>query len=463
MHMKTNWLNSSVKKLIATYSESNPQKIIRDLSRELVLKAFNLGWSGPPYNPIELAKLLKIEVTPNEEIGDARIIPVGSEKLKIQYNPFQKEARINFSIAHEIGHTFFPDCGDKIRNREEVSEGDLWELEFLCNIAASEILLPYAAFSEDANSKELSLNSLLEISNKYKASLESVFLRFCEVVDNPCAIMIATFQDDKQTKLKVDYFKSSHSLNLPAIGNYIIPKTSKAYECLNAGWTSHANEKWEILGNNSFTIYSIGLPPLKKHKQPRVGLFLVPMELSKYTENKLYTIFGDATKPRGYGNKIIVQLLNTSGGMGFGFGKSMGTKWPASKQTVLRWKEDKKNYKLGSCKLTKLNEDTYVFQMIAQEGLFEKNGVIPLKYDVLSNCLKKLSIVSIDLSASIHMPQIGAGQAKGDWNIIQGMIHDELVVKGILTSIYILPGTKANTSKSVSNLSLFDESTLYEK
>ena len=102
MHMKTNWLNSSVKKLIATYSESNPQKIIRDLSRELVLKAFNLGWSGPPYNPIELAKLLKIEVTPNEEIGDARIIPVGSEKLKIQYNPFQKEARINFSILFSL-------------------------------------------------------------------------------------------------------------------------------------------------------------------------------------------------------------------------------------------------------------------------------------------------------------------------------------------------------------------------
>src|ERR1051326_9471780 len=273
------WKNQSVVKLMAEgddLTESSPIDIIRDRARDLVLKAFNLGWSGPPFSPVELARLLKISVPPNEAIPDARTIPLSKTSFTIEYNPFQKESRINFSIAHEIGHTLFSDCHEQIRNREEDRAPDVWELEFLCDIAASEILLPYAQFSEEANSVPLNLHSLLEISNKYKASLESVFLRFCEVIDKPCAMLVASFKDQNQFKLEVEYARASRASSLKFSRNFQIPKQSRAYECLNAGWTSHGIERWEIFGNTRYTVYSVGLSPLNKLKRQRVGLFIVP-------------------------------------------------------------------------------------------------------------------------------------------------------------------------------------------
>lgn len=463
--MQRKWSHESVKGLIAEYQgefDNNPIAIIREKAKELVLKAYNFGWSGPPFDPIELARLLNIDVSPNESISDARIIPLKGNKLKIEYNPFQRHTRINFSIAHEIGHTLFPDCSNQIRNREENKEPHLWELEFLCDVAASEILLPYAEFVNEANLLPLNLESLLSVANKYNASLESVFLRFTEVVDKPCTIVIASFEDEQQLKLVVDYCKSSRVATLDIKDNYVIPCNSKAYECLNSGWTSYNIESWDVFGNTRYTVYSIGLPPLKQQKRQRVGLLIVPEHYDNRPEGKIYTVNGDATQPRGEGIKIIVQIINTSGGLGFGFGRAMSSRWPESKRTVMQWKGNEKEFILGESKLTKLDNDIYVFQIVAQEGIHPKNGIIPLKYDRLRDGLRKLSSIALELNASVHMPQIGAGQGKGDWKIIEGIIYDELSRKGISVSVYILPGTKYN-SKNNSPLTLFDENHSYEE
>jgi len=460
------WTNKSVKKLInenTTQISADPAEIIREKARELVLQAFNMGWTGPPFSPVELARILKIEVGPLADITDARIVSIPGNKLKIEYNPYQKESRINFSIAHELGHTLFSDCHEKTRNREESKGVDNWELEFLCDIAASEILLPYAQFANEANSSALTLDSILKIANKYEASLESVFLRFCEVVDKPCAMLIASFNDENQTELTVEYFKASREMDIKMNSGYKVPSGSKAYECLNAGWTAYGMENWEVFGNSKYMMYSIGLMPLKKNKRKRVGIFVVPEFYDETAKTNIYTVFGDATKPRGAGNKIIAQLLNTTGGTGIGFGKSMAVNWPESKKVITKWKEDKKTFRLGGTQLSRLKDDTYLFQFIAQAGLFPKDGIIPLKYDILKNCLKELAFEATKLSASIHIPQIGAGQAKGDWNIILGIIHDELANKGIPVNIYILPGTKVSSKVNKNKLLLFDESAMYAK
>lgn len=169
----TNWSHKSVIKLIEE-SNDEPINAIRERARDLIVKAFDSGWVGPPFNPIYLTRLLNIDIYPNNNIDDARTIPQDSNFL-IEYNPYQKPNRINFSIAHEIGHILFTDCSDEIRNRENKKNKNNWEIEFLCNIAASEILLPYAEFAEEANKVSLTLESLINISNLYKASLEAVF------------------------------------------------------------------------------------------------------------------------------------------------------------------------------------------------------------------------------------------------------------------------------------------------
>lgn len=453
------WRHKSVVNLINETGNNDAEEVVRSRARDLVLHALENGWSGPPFNAIELSKFLGYEISPNDSVTDARTIPIGRGEFLIEYNPFQKPTRINFSVAHEIAHTLFSDCSEEIRNREEDPRKNR-ELEQLCNIGASEIQLPYAVFTNDANSIEnITLENLIAIATRYKASLESLFIRFTEVTDKACAIIICSFQDE--ITLKIEYSNVSSSFPYEIPDNLIIPRNSKAYECLSPGWSARETIKWSFLDTH-FDIYCIGISPLRKDNRGRVGIIIAPHNNEILQNRKINIEFGDATKPRGEGIKVIAQVVNTSGGLGLGFGKSLAKNFPEIKSALSKWKEQKDKFRLGESQLVKVTNDTYVFQMLAQKGLFERNGEIPLKYTSLSKCLIELKDVCSNLNAKVHMPMIGAGQAKGDWNIISGMIYDELINKGIDVNIYMLPG-KVPTIKTKSSLTLFNEESTWLK
>lgn len=455
-----NWTHKSVLKLIEESNNPNPEQEIRDRARSLVLTALENGWSGPPFNALELSKYLGYEIIPNDGVIDARTIPFGKKSFQIEYNPFQRPTRMNFSIAHEIAHTLFPDCAEKIRNREESPSLEA-ELEQLCNIGAAEIQLPYAIFSNDANSIDvITLEHLIALATKYKSSLESLFLRFVEVIDKPCAIMICSFHSDDD--LVVEYSKASNFFSTKIPRDFKIPQGSAAYDCTSPGWSSREKIKWNVL-DASYEIHCIGLTPLRKDNKGRVGIIITENKtLNEEDGRKINLEFGDATKPRGGGIKIIAQVINTSGALGIGFGKSLAKNYPITKSMLKSWYEDKNRFRLGNSQLVKVDDGLYVFQMLAQKGLFEKNGEIPLKYSHLRTCLIQLYYEALNLDASIHMPMIGAGQARGNWDVIQGMIHDEIVSKGINVAVYMLPG-KNPSIKNKSTLTLFDEKTTWHK
>ena len=119
-------------------------------ARSMVLKAMERGWSGPPYNPFALAEMLGIKLLPTEDVLDARTHSDASERFTIEFNPQRPAARTRYSIAHELGHTLFPDCAETTRNRathQEMKDDD-WQLESLCNIAAAEILMPFGMLQD---------------------------------------------------------------------------------------------------------------------------------------------------------------------------------------------------------------------------------------------------------------------------------------------------------------------------
>lgn len=277
------------------------------------------------------------------------------------------------------------------------------------------------------------------MATKYKASLESLFLRFVEVTDSKCAIIISQFSE-KSKKLTVEYYKASRNFDSIIPRDFNLPEESKAYECLTPGWTARETVKWEFL-DEKHDIYCIGLSPLRNSNLGRVGIVITPKtRIEDLQKNKIQVEFGDATKPRGKGKIIIAQVVNTSGALGRGFGKSLSKNFPSVKTEMDRWKKNKKEFVLGNTNLVQINKSLYVFQMLAQEGIFPRDNIVPLKYKSLRKCLQELSITAKELNASIHMPLIGAGQARGDWKIISGMIHDELVANNIRVNIYILPG-----------------------
>ena len=115
-HNVRRWTNQSV---LALAQGEDPIGVIQTRARETVLEAAEKGWHGPPYDPFHLAELLNIGVSPNDEVFDARSVPLGLTGMRIEFNPHRPQGRTRFSVAHEITHTLFPDCAESVRNREK--------------------------------------------------------------------------------------------------------------------------------------------------------------------------------------------------------------------------------------------------------------------------------------------------------------------------------------------------------
>src|SRR5579859_1697166 len=144
------WTNPSV---LALSNNGDPVEAITAKARDLVFRALERGWQGPPFDPFALAEMMEIETAPTPEVLDARTVPLPGNRFRIDFNPDRPRRRTRYSIFHEIAHTLFPDCAQRIRNRgaHSATRTDDWQLETLCNIAAAEFLLPTGALGYISN------------------------------------------------------------------------------------------------------------------------------------------------------------------------------------------------------------------------------------------------------------------------------------------------------------------------
>lgn len=225
--------------LIECYREisQNPLEIMRRLIRDRLDAAMNLGWSGPPYDPRSFASTMGIASEESKKLilsEDAELHPSSGGKLVIRYNPDRPKTRQNFSIAHEISHTLFPDYQDRFHTRHKVDKYNPHnELEFLCDFGASEIIMPTPEFDSEVQQNGISLKSLKELSTRYEASREASAIRMIRTDLYTFALVVLNFnyrptdlpeienKDSQQPligdsswwlpfkKLRVEYFDSS--------------------------------------------------------------------------------------------------------------------------------------------------------------------------------------------------------------------------------------------------------------
>ncbi len=199
------WTNPSV---LAFAGDGDPVEAIRNHARRVVLDALDRGWRGPPFDPVALAELLKLNVDARQDVVDARTVATPGGRLRIEFNPTRARARVRYSLAHEIAHTFFDDCAARVRHRgpHGESEADGWQLEALCNIAAAELLMPLGSLRRLS---EFDLDTLLKIRTDFDVSTEAAFIRVVELTDAPCAMICASAPDGGA--YRVDYFIASNT------------------------------------------------------------------------------------------------------------------------------------------------------------------------------------------------------------------------------------------------------------
>lgn len=169
-------------------------------------------------------------------------------------------------------------------------------------------------------------------------------------------------------------------------------------------------------------------------------------------------VIGDATAPEGAGRKIITHVCNNKGEWGDGFVLALSARSPMAEFAYRQWAQteswvppelDDNPFGLGQIQFAPLyypllqleHKDVFVCNMVAQDNSHvpAEKGWIPLDYDALRHCLRKLCAKAHSVQASIHMPRIGCGIGSGDWNIVGAIIMQEISAHNVEVTVYDLP------------------------
>jgi hypothetical protein len=146
---------------------------------------------------------------------------------------------------------------------------------------------------------------------------------------------------------------------------------------------------------------------------------------------------GDATQPQGDGLKILIHVCNDIGGWGKGFVMALSKRWKAPKNAYRDWYESKEDFEMGSVQFVKVADDIVVGNMIGQKGIYkDKSGEPPIRYDAIRVNLQKVADYALAHNAIVHAPRFGPGLAGGKWEIIESLIQEELIAKGVAVTIY---------------------------
>ncbi len=163
----------------------DPRSTIVNMARSLTEKAD--GFSGLPADPLErlkiIASLNRIKILPMDmdqvrrEERDAALYPTASG-WTVLFNPNRLRTRIIFTIAHEIVHTFFPNStnGARFRSITNPSSREANELELLCHLGASELVMPLNEFQRRATGR-FGLSAVEALASYFGTSFEATVYR----------------------------------------------------------------------------------------------------------------------------------------------------------------------------------------------------------------------------------------------------------------------------------------------
>jgi len=450
----TYWTNPSVRSLVK-HADADPIQTITEKARNLVFEAIERGWAGPPYDPVALADLLKIRVVPREDIAEARTVP-SSTGFVVEFNPNRPRVRIHYSICHEIAHTLFPDCHQRVQQRltHEKMKGDDWQLEMLCNIAASEIAMPIGSFPA-LREQDLSIDTVIDLRKRFDVSAEALVLRIIKLTDHQCIAYSAsrTGSDlSERTPYSVNYALPSRTwANVVLPPGTQLPIESAVSECTAIGYTAKRIEDWRYAGK--VKVHCLGVSPYPSQTFPRVIGLLRPTRQDAPPTAGITYLKGDASAPRGNAPRVIAQIVNDSAfTWGGGFSLAIRRKWPEAQQAYRQWAyKNRANLSLGSVHIADAQDNLAIASMVAQRG-YGPSDKPRIRYAALRACLQHLSGLAVKQKATIHMPRIGTGLAGGSWNIVSELIDDVLCRAGINVFVYDLPGTEPKLDKQLSLL-----------
>jgi hypothetical protein len=118
------------------------------------------------------------DVTTDDDLkADGALVPLGSDfsaGFRMVLRRDLPEGRINFTVAHEICHTFFYERVPEIKFGAYPVDS---EEERLCNCGAEELLMPAMDVKRRAKEKPVSLEALQALAGHYRVSEPAMLIR----------------------------------------------------------------------------------------------------------------------------------------------------------------------------------------------------------------------------------------------------------------------------------------------
>jgi len=140
----------------------------------------------------------------------------------------------------------------------------------------------------------------------------------------------------------------------------------------------------------------------------------------------LHYLIGDATEPVKR-PALLPHVCNDKNGWGRGYVLALRAKFPQSEIQYHEWFRTG-HPRLGEVQFVQVKPDICIANMIGQHDIRWINGVPPIRYPALEQCLAAVYKKAADEKITVHMPRIGAELSGGEWSKIEEIIKKTMTV-----------------------------------
>lgn len=144
-----------------------------DDAAEAIVSRLIDGIPCPPTDLYALAARVGVTDVCAEKLPISGELRRTNDGFRIVYSSSLTVPRRRFTIAHEMGHAILELTGRNCPRRGP-------EVERICDLLASEILMPSKIFSNAANGEALA-EKIIELTETFKASLSAVCIRYAKL------------------------------------------------------------------------------------------------------------------------------------------------------------------------------------------------------------------------------------------------------------------------------------------
>jgi Zn-dependent peptidase ImmA (M78 family) len=196
------------------------------------------GHDKPPFLPEEFARLQGMKIV-KADLGETSAVLLRlHDGYTIKLNENHNPARQNFSCAHEIGHNLLRELKIELNtenieyrtfNPQTHAIARAKARERLCDVAATELLMPEHIFRKYLSGFGVSVHSIELLANIFRVSIRTTAIRIAEVSAEPCIALLWLSRPGTKSKALQLAWRVGPGIKLTGRSYYMPVHTRVAY------------------------------------------------------------------------------------------------------------------------------------------------------------------------------------------------------------------------------------------